>query len=124
MNVAPIYVASLKDPFGDALVRELVTTAAPDVVLNATGFSLAAPGADPADSPFGAADCPVLQIVFSGGNEEIWQSGTRGLGARDIAMNVALPEVDGRILGRAVSFKGRRERDELTQSNIVEYAPV
>ncbi len=124
LNVAPLYVASLKDPFGDALVRELVATAAPDVVLNATGFSLATPGAGPADSPFGAADCPILQLVFSGGNEEIWRSGTRGLGARDIAMNVALPEVDGRILARAVSFKGRRERDKLTQSDIVEYAPV
>ncbi len=124
LNVVPIYVASLKDPFGDALVRELVKSATPDVVLNATGFSLAAPGAGPADSPFGAADCPILQLVFSGSNEESWRSGTRGLGARDIAMNVALPEVDGRILSRAVSFKGRRERDALTQSDIVEYLPV
>ena len=53
-----------------------------------------------------------------------WRDGTRGLGPRDIAMNVALPEVDGRILARAVSFKGRAERDPLTETDIVTYRPV
>ncbi len=124
LNAIPLYVASLKDPIADALIREIVGTATPDIVLNATGFSLAAPGAKPADSPFVAADCPILQVVFSGGNEESWRTGTRGLGARDISMNVALPEVDGRILSRAVSFKGRQTRDELTQTDIVEYVPI
>ena len=124
LNAIPLYVASLKDPIADALIREIVETATPDIALNATGFSLAAPGAKLADSPFVAADCPVLQVVFSGGNEESWRTGTRGLGARDISMNVALPEVDGRILSRAVSFKGRRTRDKLTQTDIVEYVPI
>ena len=124
LNTIPLYVASLKDPIADALIREVVETAAPDIVLNATGFSLAAPGAKPADSPFAATDCPVLQVVFSGGNEASWRTGTRGLGARDIAMNVALPEIDGRILSRAVSFKGRQARDKLTQTDIVEYVPI
>ena len=124
LNAIPLYVASLKDPIADALIREIVDTSMPDIVLNATGFSLAAPGARTADSPFVAADCPILQVVFSGGNEESWRTGTRGLGARDIYMNVALPEVDGRILSRAVSFKGRQARDELTQTDIVEYVPI
>ncbi|MBL4720466.1 MAG: cobaltochelatase subunit CobN, partial [Alphaproteobacteria bacterium] len=44
--------------------------------------------------------------------------------ARDIAMNVALPEVDGRILTRAVSFKGQARRDAASQTDIVEYQPV
>jgi cobaltochelatase CobN len=39
-------------------------------------------------------------------------------------MNVALPEVDGRILSRAVSFKGRARRDAATQTDVVEYAPM
>ena len=42
-----------------------------------------------------------------------------GLSARDIAMNVALPEVDGHVLSRAVSFKGSSLRDERTQTDIV-----
>src|SRR5205085_2432339 len=69
-------------------------------------------------------DCPVLQVVLSGSAESAWRDGTRGLSARDIAMNVALPEVDGRILSRAVSFKSVRQRDDLIECEIVAHAPV
>jgi cobaltochelatase CobN len=69
-------------------------------------------------------DCPVLQIVFSGGDEESWREGTRGLGPRDLAMNVALPEIDGRILSRAVSFKAPLGRDPQTEADLVGYRPV
>ena len=69
--------------------------------------------------------CPVvLQVVFSGSNEASWRDSTRGLGARDISMNVALPEVDGRLLSRAVSFKGAKKRDDLSEIDIIEYEPV
>ncbi|MCR9113154.1 MAG: cobaltochelatase subunit CobN, partial [Rhodobacteraceae bacterium] len=47
--------------------------------------------------------------------------GLAGLSARDIAMNVALPEVDGRILSRAISFKGEAFFDEATQCPIATY---
>jgi cobaltochelatase CobN len=47
----------------------------------------------------------VLQVVLAGSNEEAWRESARGLGPRDLTMNVVLPEVDGRILTRAVSFK-------------------
>ncbi|MFP6744920.1 MAG: cobaltochelatase subunit CobN, partial [Alphaproteobacteria bacterium] len=59
-----------------------------------------------------------------GGNADGWRDGTRGLGPRDIAMNVALPEVDGRILSRAVSFKAAARFDAATQSDIVAYQPI
>ena len=32
-----------------------------------------------ADGPFAARDCPVLQVVFAGGDEAAWRAGTRGL---------------------------------------------
>ncbi len=124
LDALPIYATSLKDPVCDATIRELLAAAPPDVILNTTGFALAQPGASRTETPFDGPGCPVLQVVFSGGNEEVWRDGTRGLSARDIAMNVALPEVDGRILGRAVSFKGRARRDDVTEADIVEYVPV
>ncbi len=124
LDALPIYATSLKDPVCEATIRELLATMPPDVILNTTGFALAQPGAARADTPFDGSGCPVLQAVFSGGNEEAWRDGTRGLSARDIAMNVALPEVDGRILSRAVSFKGRARRDEATETDVVEYVPV
>ena len=124
IDALPVYAASLKDPVCDATIRELFARAKPDVILNATGFALSQPGAVRSATPFDEADCPVLQVVFSGGNGEAWREGTRGLSARDIAMNVALPEVDGRILSRAVSFKGRARRDDATQADVVEYVPL
>jgi len=124
MNPLPIFVQSLKDPISAALVTEALTETATAVVLNTTGFAVSAPGAVRTATPFDAADCPVLQVVFSGSNKETWADGTTGLSARDIAMNVALPEVDGRVLARAVSFKGSARRDPLTETDIIEYDPV
>ena len=66
----------------------------------------------------------MLQVVFAGGDEESWRAGTRGLGPRDLAMNVALPEIDGRILTRAVSFKAPLGRDPETEADLVGYRPV
>ena len=116
----PVFVQSLKEPEAAALLAQLFATRPPDVILNATGFSLgAAHGHDPLE-----ADCPVLQVVFSGGDEESWRSGTRGLSPRDLAMNVALPEIDGRVLTRAVSFKAPLGRDPETEADLVGYRPV
>jgi cobaltochelatase CobN len=121
----PVYVHSLKDNEASALLADLFGTYPPSVILNATGFSLAAAaGHDPLQ-----ADCPVLQVVFSGGDQEAWRRETRGLGPRDLAMNVVLPEMDGRILSRAVSFKAPPDglpngRDPETEADLVGYRPV
>ncbi len=120
----PIFAASLRDGPAAATIRELLAAAPPDIILNTTGFAVARPGAPGAASPLDGSDCPVLQVVFSGGSEEQWRSTTNGLSPRDIAMNVALPEVDGRVLARAVSFKGVTRRDVLTEADIVAYDPV
>ena len=117
----PIFVHSLKDGEAAALLGTAFAAAPPTVILNATGFSLRA-GA--ASDPLAAADCPVLQVCFAGSDEESWRGGTRGLGPRDLAMNVALPEIDGRILARAVSFKAPLGRDPETEADLVGYQPV
>ena len=116
----PIWVQSLKDAEAAALLGECFAAHPPAVILNATGFSVAASGGD---DPL-RGDCPVLQVVFSGGGEEAWRAGTQGLGPRDLAMNVALPDIDGRILTRAVSFKAPQGRDAETEADLVGYKPV
>ncbi len=124
LNPLPVYAASLKEPMAAELLRDLFRQSAPAVVLNATAFALSQPGAARSDTPFDAADCPVLQVVFASGTEEGWRNGTSGLAARDIAMHVALPEVDGRILSRAVSFKAEVRFDAATQCPITANRPV
>jgi cobaltochelatase CobN len=117
----PVFVHSLKESEAAALLGAAFAAHPPAVILNATSFSVRA-GAG--DDPLAAADCPVLQVVFSGGDEVSWRSGSRGLDPRDLAMNVALPEIDGRILSRAVSFKAPLGRDPETEIELVGYQPV
>jgi len=122
LAVSALFVHSLKDPISAGWVESVLADAPPDVVINATGFAVSAPGKAEA-GPFAGADCPVLQVVLAAGSREGWEAGTSGLGPRDIAMNIALPEVDGRIITRAVSFKAAR-RDAATQCDIASHAPV
>lgn len=130
LNPLPLFVASLKDPVSQATLTALLDEAydaelSPlGCVLNTTGFAASNPGGARAASPFDKHDLMVLQVVLSGGNVDDWRDGARGLSAKDIAMNVALPEVDGRVLSRAVSFKGLSERDQDCQCDIVAYQPL
>jgi cobaltochelatase CobN len=119
INPLPIFVTSLKDPLAIATIRRLLDEVRPDVFINFTGFALGA-----TDDPFAVSDCPVLQAVLASNTEGEWREGTRGLPARDIAMSVALPEIDGRILTRAVAFKGTVRRDDACEVDIVGLVPV
>jgi cobaltochelatase CobN len=66
---------------------------------------------------------PVLQVTFAGASEEAWRESSRGLSPTDLTMNVVLPEVDGRLITRAVSFKEAGELDPLSQCRPVRYRP-
>jgi len=119
MNALPVFAAGLKDKVAAEIVHALLLDGKPDIVLNTTGFALSNPEGEKARTPFDDCPGPVLQAVFAGTTREQWEAGLNGLSARDIAMNVALPEVDGRVLARAVSFKGRSRRDDETECDIV-----
>ncbi len=126
LNPLPIFVASLKDPVSAATLARIFEQAPPDVVLNATAFAVSSPQSedwrgDRATTPLDAPGRPVFQVVFAGGTEVGWEEAPSGLSARDIAMYVALPEVDGRVLARAVSFKGEAFFDEAVEAPIAAY---
>ncbi|MBW4491474.1 MAG: cobaltochelatase subunit CobN [Trichocoleus desertorum ATA4-8-CV12] len=124
----PIFVPSLRDP--DLQIELLKYFQPPDtapiqVLLNATSFSLAKLETEtPNLELWQQLDVPVLQVILSGGTVEQWETEYRGLSPRDTAMNVALPEVDGRIISRAVSFKAVQIRNPDLQTDVVGYQPV
>jgi len=122
LAVTALYVHSLKDPVGAGLVRAEIADLPPEVILNATGFATSAPG-KAAAGPFAPADCPVLQVILAGETEAAWREGGGGLGPRDLAMNVSLPEIDGRILARAIAFK-QMHRDGATQCDLARLVAV
>ncbi|MEE2760680.1 MAG: cobaltochelatase subunit CobN, partial [Pseudomonadota bacterium] len=124
LNPLPLFAGSLKDPGSAEIIADAITGGGADVILNLTGFAVAAPGGGGRETPFTEADCPVLQVVLAGGDETDWRQGLRGLSPRDLAMNIALPEVDGRVITRAVSFKEIADFDADTEVALVRHAPV
>jgi cobaltochelatase CobN len=121
MNPLPIAVTSLKDAVSRDVVAQLSAQHDVSLVLNTTAF--AASAFDDPEPLALAGDAPVLQVILSGGNRDDWLKDEQGLNSRDIAMHVALPEVDGRIVTRAVSFKGLAYRCPLTEVDVVRYQP-
>ncbi len=125
----PLYVSSLQDPEVQAdLLEHLMPKDAPasiDLLLNTTSFSVAQlDTGTPRLDLWQALDVPVLQVILSGGTQARWAQNPMGLSPRDIAMNVALPEVDGRIITRAISFKTAAARDRAIETEVVTYEPV
>lgn len=123
INPVPLFVSSLKDRLSAAVVDGVFEDCAPDIVLNATGFAISSPGAERKPTVLDKRGNMVLQVIFSGTPKAVWQASQQGLLARDLAMNVALPEVDGRVLSRAVSFKSARQFDAAVEANIVTHEP-
>ncbi|MCL1469473.1 cobaltochelatase subunit CobN [Argonema antarcticum] len=134
LHPVPIFVSSLRDPDVQADLLEYFQPkdAEPvQVLLNTTSFSIAKTTfSNETDSllstqhsVLSTLDVPVLQVILSGGTVEDWESGFKGLSPRDMAMNVALPEVDGRIISRAVSFKAVQSRHSELQTDVVGYEP-
>jgi cobaltochelatase CobN len=121
MNVCCVYVGSLKDPAVQGPLALLLSQAPCDVILNATAFSARI---DEGGGILDAADAPVLQVVLAGATQDQWAASQRGLGAADLAMNVVLPEIDGRILTRAISFKQETGRSAALEFARVAHSPM
>ncbi|MFM2404229.1 MAG: cobaltochelatase, CobN subunit [Pseudomonadota bacterium] len=124
-----IAVDSLKNPASLAQVQRTAAEQRVDIVLNATAFALSQPAATTtdADAPQAdaalrlAGDAMVLQLITAGCTAAQWQDDPHGLSPRDLAMQIVLPEVDGRVATRAISFKGLAWRCERTQIDVVRY---
>ena len=124
LTPVPIFVSSLKDPVVQRVLTSYCQNGV-DVLLNTTSFSLASLDTDtPQVGLWATLNLPVFQVILSGAGKEFWESGWQGLTPRDMAMNVALPEVDGRIITRAISFKAVQTQNSALQTDVLVYEPV
>ncbi|ACO47838.1 cobaltochelatase subunit CobN [Deinococcus deserti] len=111
-DALPVFTTSLKDvdahgdPKAFGLLRGEV-----DAVISTLSFAMAdvqAGEITAAGENVGALarlNVPVVQGLTSGGARGPWETSSRGLSPLDTAMNVALPEFDGRIIGVPFAFK-------------------
>ncbi len=121
LNPLPIAVASLKEAACLAQVEDWLDQADARLTINTTAFALSNPET-PSARPF-RRDIPVLQAICALDNHEQWQANAQGLGSRDLAMHIVLPELDGRLITQPISFKGLAWRSERSQSDVVCYQP-
>ncbi|MFB9953462.1 cobaltochelatase subunit CobN [Rhizobium puerariae] len=99
----PIFVSGLKDADAVAFVEQAVTGLKPAAIITTTAFASSTD--DKGETIFDRAGVPVFQAVVATTRREGWMEGRRGLNPADLAMHVVLPELDGRILAGAISFK-------------------
>lgn len=97
----PFFVSSRNDLATLIQQYGLGETQPLDVLIATTSFTLASDVA-------AQARFPILQAIASGESREQWLAAIRGLGPLDTAMNVVLPEFDGRVITAPISFKQER----------------
>jgi cobaltochelatase CobN len=114
-----LFLPSLKDAAAANWLRTMLPRLAPAAIVNATAFSGRAKDASPLDAP----GVPVFQIIHATSNRAAWDGSERGLSAADLAMHVALPELDGRINAGVISFKEVVETDPALQVRLQRHSP-
>lgn len=83
----------------------------PDIIVNTVSFpvftlsSLEAPAPQADGTPFEAIGTPLIQAICCGTPRARWSESARGLSPSEAAMNIALPECDGRVISVPISFK-------------------
>lgn len=96
----PVFVPSLRDPAVAAELAPVLDRLGVAAIVTATAFAAGEDGAFLA-----RLGVPLFQAVPATTRRAAWAEGQRGLVPADLAMHVVLPELDGRILAGAVSFK-------------------
>ncbi|MBN9074551.1 MAG: cobaltochelatase subunit CobN [Rhizobiales bacterium] len=99
----PIFVSSLKEISVARFVEDAYAAFPVSALVATTAFSAGAD--DIGRTLFDRIGVPVFQAVMATTRRAAWEGGDRGLTPADLAMHVVLPELDGRILAGAISFK-------------------
>jgi len=123
LNPVPLVISTLKEGACLRFVQRAFTEYPPQVILNLTGFALGLDGLDPSQNPFSGTDAPVIQLIQSGRPESQWAADPQGLTAKDLAMQVVLPELDGRHGMLLVGHKQEAVWHERTQCPLSAYTP-
>ncbi len=119
-----LWVSGLRDPAVQQGVADLLHREGVQGVLCTTSFAsvqfeeagLGAPLWD-------RLNVPVIQVLCSTRSREQWAASSIGLGPLDLSLQVALPELDGRITSRVGAFKELERADASLSAALMHYQP-
>jgi cobaltochelatase CobN len=112
-NALCIFTSSLKSMEGGRPAAFRLIEGKADVLISTLSFALAEINTGSITTPGEAIGSlerlgiPIVQAIASGMPRGAWEGSRRGLNALDTAVNVAIPEFDGRIITVPLSFKER-----------------
>ncbi|MCG8490775.1 MAG: cobaltochelatase subunit CobN [Sneathiellales bacterium] len=114
-----LFVGSLKNKKTVNWLEKQLPELDPKAIVNMTAFSARA---DDGALPFDSISAPVFQIALSSAEQKKWEKSSKGLAPADLAMFVAMPEIDGRIFAGLSSFKEAAPWDEDLQFTRLRHA--
>jgi len=123
LNPVPIVISTLKEGACIRFVQAVFAQYPPQVILNLTGFALGLDGLEDKQNPFAETDAPVIQLLQGGRPEAQWAADPQGLTSKDLAMQVVLPELDGRHGMILVGHKQEAVWHARTQCPLSAYSP-
>ncbi len=101
-----IFITSLRHQDVQGKIINLYKKEKIDVVITSTSFASVQFNEHlSGGSIWDELNVPVMQLLTSSRSREEWSSSTRGLDPLDLSMQIALPELDGRITTRPCAFK-------------------
>ena len=139
-NALPVFCSSLREDDGAVFRKYLMDgdgKASVDVVVCTQSFAMSHhPGLQSSSVTYGSRadanwdirvleqlDVPILQAIVATEPQAMWEERDIGLSPLDIAMNVALPELDGRIITVPVSFKESVSQSGTVGGELRQYVP-
>ena len=119
-----LWVSGLRDGGVQRGVADLLAREGVEVVLTATGFASVRFEEAGLGAPlWERLGVPVLQLLTSGRPRAAWQDSSIGLGPLDLSLQVALPELDGRLTTRVGGFKEMRGSSDALATALHELVP-
>jgi cobaltochelatase CobN len=106
-----VFTSSLRDRDDSGRPVALGLLQSPAVIVNTVSYpmltltSLEAPPDESRGGVFDAIGAPIIQAICGGSTRATWKAAGRGLSPAEAAMNIALPECDGRVISVPISFK-------------------
>jgi cobaltochelatase CobN len=119
-----LWLSSLRDEAVQRGVQDLLAREQVQAVLCTTSFA----SVEFREAGLGAPlwdglDVPVFQLLCSTQSRDSWQASSVGLAPLDLTLQIALPELDGRITTRVGAFKQARTADARLATALSHYAP-
>ena len=109
MNALAVFTSSLRVRENDRPAALQIIGGRADVLISTLSFALGDAADAGGPSALERLNIPIIQAITSGMPREAWEVSRRGLTALDTAINVAIPEFDGRIISVPLSFKDRSD---------------